>query len=326
MRGTTDAQSTPSTKTAYIKAASPAHRVASPRYDSAQMIPPRIVLSAVDFSDASRVALTFAARLAVHSQAALHIVHVEDQLLAGAARAKGIDLTADTREELDAFVAKAVPAAADRPALHIVSGDAPAVVSGLARRLQADVVVLGMRGISALEHVVFGSTTESVLKTAAVPVCAVPDGWTPPEPDSPDLRGTGPVVAAIEETDEALAAAAAAARLARLLHARVEALHVVAGIRVLSRWQPEADALVRDRQDAARRVLEPGLRAIDADSPIELRVEAGNVAQVIADAVATAPGRHPILVMGRRQQGAGATAYRILNRAVAPVLQYTEPR
>jgi nucleotide-binding universal stress UspA family protein len=290
------------------------------------MIPPRVVLSAVDFSDASRVALTFAARLAIHCGAALHVLHVEDQLLSAAASAQGIDLTRDTREELERFVAGVLPAAEARSSLHVEAGPASASVSGLARRLDADVVELGMRGMSAHEHVYFGSTTESVLKSAAVPVCAVPDGWTPPEPDSSDLRGSGPVVAAIEQTHEALSAAAAAARLAGLLHTRVEAWHVVPGMRVLSRWQPQADAVVHERQDAARRAFEPALQAIGAEPSIELRVEAGNVAQVVADAVATRDGRRPILVMGRRQKGAGATAYRILSRAVAPVLQYTERR
>jgi hypothetical protein len=53
-------------------------------YDAA-MIPPRTILTAVDFSDASRVALIFAARLAAHCGAALHLLHAEEPLLLAAA-------------------------------------------------------------------------------------------------------------------------------------------------------------------------------------------------------------------------------------------------
>ena len=40
------------------------------------MIPPRTILAAIDFSDASTTALVFAARLARHCQARLHVLHV----------------------------------------------------------------------------------------------------------------------------------------------------------------------------------------------------------------------------------------------------------
>jgi hypothetical protein len=156
-------------------------------------------------------------------------------------------------------------------------------------------------------------------------VCAVPDAWTPPQTDSTDLRGVGPVVAAIEPTDAALAAAAAAARLARLLGTHLEALHVVPSLRVLNRWQSHANAIVHDRERAARQELEPALRRLRAKPPFELRIESGNVARWVAEAVASGPGRRPLLVMGRRPDGAGATAYRILTLANVPVLQWAEP-
>lgn len=65
------------------------------------MTRPRSILAAVDFSDASRVALQFAARLAHQCQAELHVLHAEDPLLNAAARHHGIDLSSETREELE---------------------------------------------------------------------------------------------------------------------------------------------------------------------------------------------------------------------------------
>jgi nucleotide-binding universal stress UspA family protein len=286
------------------------------------MIPPRRVLAAVDFSDASRVALSFAARLATHTGAALHVMHAEDPMLAAVALAQGIDLTRDTRQELEIFAKSATPPSARPVALHVAAGYAAPAIGEVAARERADVVVVGMRGISAIEHLVFGSTTEAILRAADVSIIAVPSGWKVPRPDAPDLSGVGPVVAAIEHTEASLAAAAAAVRLASLLETTTEAIHVVPALRVLNRWQAQADTAVLEREETERRDLDAALRAIKAIPPIELRVESGHVARRVADAVATGHGRHPLLVMGRRPHAAGAMAYRILTLANAPVLQY----
>jgi nucleotide-binding universal stress UspA family protein len=179
-----------------------------------------------------------------------------------------------------------------------------------------------MRGISAAEHLMFGSTTERVLRSATLPVLVVPGSWSPPQPDAPDLAGLGPVVAAVELSEPALQAAAAAARLAVVLRTGVEALHVIPAFRVLNRWQAAANEVVAEREKAAARDLEMALRGLEPPVPIGLRVETGHVAQTIAAAVAPSGGRRPLLVIGRRNEASGATAYRILSLASAPVLQY----
>jgi nucleotide-binding universal stress UspA family protein len=286
-------------------------------------IPPRTVLAAVDFSDSSRVALTFAARLAKHCQAALHIVHAEEPLLVAAAAAQGIDLASETRDELAIFARSAPPAADCAPVFHAAAGAAATVIEDTARRVDADALVVGMRGISAAEHLMFGSTTEATLRTSPLPVFAVPDFWTPPQPASADLRGLGPVVAAVEPTDSAMRAAVAAARLAAALRTSTEAIHVVSRLRVLNRWQPQADALALKREEEARRALEPALAAA-VSGPLELRIVTGNIADCVAKAIAPGHDRHPILVIGRRRDAGGATAYRILTLAKSPVLQYAE--
>ena len=71
---------------------------------------PRRILVAVDFSEPSRTALRFGARLAVQCSAELHVLHAEDPLLSAAARAGGIDLRDETLEELPRFIdASALP-------------------------------------------------------------------------------------------------------------------------------------------------------------------------------------------------------------------------
>lgn len=293
------------------------------------MFPPRVVLAAVDFSESSRVALGCAARLAVHTGAALHVLHAEDPMLSSAARAAGVDISDETRAELDAFVRAAVPAGrlTPPPRLHLVTGEAVEALCETAKREDADLVVMGVRGMSGAERVMFGSTTEGLLRKADVSVLVVPAEWTAARPDAADLSGVGPVVAAVDQTEPALAAASAACRLASVLGTSVEAIHVVPALGVLERWSAHADAAVQGRIDAARDELTTALHGVCGGVPLRLNVESGPVPDRIAAALAPAPTRHPILVLGRRNRadrgGApGSTAYRVLASVDVPVLMH----
>lgn len=291
------------------------------------MFPPRVVLAAVDFSEPSRVALVFAARLAKQSGAELHVLHAEDPLLAGAARAGGVDLTVEIREELGTFMRRAAPAGDWAPMHHVVTGPAVEVIRDIAVRERADVIVVGMRGMSGAERALFGSTTEGVLRKAETSVLVVPGRWTPPQPASGDLTGTGPIVAGVELSTAALAAARAACRLAALLGTAVHAVHVVPPLAVPARWSAHADAALQTRIDTTRAELTAALRDLNAEHPIRLLVKTGRIAEELAAAVAPAAGTHPILVMGRRtldgRGGApGSIAFRALGMAAVPVLMY----
>jgi nucleotide-binding universal stress UspA family protein len=285
----------------------------------------RAILVGVDFSPPSRVALEFAARLARQRGAELHVLHAEDPLLNAAARHHGIDLSAETRSELEKFVATAPPAAACRPHLHVVTGRAVEVLCRAATDRRIEVIVVGSHGMSGPTRLVFGSTTEGVLRNADRSVFVVPAEWEPPRPDALDLQHAGPVIAAVDFSEESLAAAAAAAELARALKTSLEAVHVVAARPVPARWQRYADAATAERRDAAGRDLAAAMAGITTDVPTRVRVETGAVPQALAGAAARAAGRHPILVLGRRPPGErgaapGATAYRVLALTSAPVL------
>ena len=288
------------------------------------MFPLRAVLAAIDFSEAARVAVTYAARLAAQTGATLHVLHAEDPLLAATAAASGIDLDRETRDELAAFLTSALPAHGRSPSQHVVAGPAVDVICSIALRENADVIVVGAQGLSAAERRMFGSTTEGVLRNAERSVLVVPSEWTPPRPDRQDLSGTGPVIAAIDMSGPSLAAWDAACRFAAALGTSVEAVHVVPPIAVPSRWLAHAGAAVARQVDAARRELEVVVRSVHAAVPIAIHVETGPVAERLAD-IATRRGAHPLLVLGRRtradRKGApGAIAYRILTISQVPVL------
>jgi nucleotide-binding universal stress UspA family protein len=291
------------------------------------MMPPRSVLAAVDFSEPSRVALEFAARLARQCNASLHVLHAESPLLAAAARTEGIDLTRETREELTRFTARS-PAAQTSSSLrhHVVSGEATRTICDIAEREQVDLIVLGTHGMSGVAHALFGSTTEGVLQHSDTSVFVVPETWAPPRPSSLDLAGMGPLIAAVERSSTAMAAVVAAAHLGQVLNTTVEAVHVVPALNVRERWRPHADAVIEQQITAARKEISAALSCAPATREIPLRIETGRVAERLA-AMLARPDQNPILVLGRHARGSrpgvpGSMAYRLVGLAKVPVLVY----
>jgi nucleotide-binding universal stress UspA family protein len=291
------------------------------------MIPPRSILAAVDFSEPSRTALNFAAHLARHCGAVLHVLHAEDPLLAAAAKASGVELLHETREELTRFVESVAQSGSPPVHYHIVTGSGTSTICHVAQREQMDLIVMGMHGMSGAARAMFGSTTEGVLRQARASVLVVPDSWVLPRADAAGLPGIGPVVAAIECSEPAIAGAAAACRMAAVLGTSVDLIHIVPELPVLERWRGHAEAAVAQRIEEARRELAGVIPVLGATVPVSLRIETGAVAEGIAKAVAPTANRQPLLVLGRRNRAnrlgpPGATAYRVLTLAGVPVLVF----
>lgn len=294
------------------------------------MFPLRVIIAAVDFSESSRAALIAAARLATQAGASLHVLHAEEPLLHAAAGQQGIDLSQEVLEELRAFVAGSPPAESVRPEVHVVAGPAAAVICDVALQQHADVIVVGSHGMSGATRLIFGSTTERVLRGAARSVLVTPDEWVPPQPDSPDLRGTGPIVAAVDFSSASTQAAAAAQELARMLDTSLELLHVIAEPRVLARWRGYADAAVAEGMETERGHLAAVVERLAPDVGIRLRVETGPVPDTLVDAAARTGRRNPILVLGRRAalddtRILGPTVNRVLTLTRSLVLVHTRP-
>jgi nucleotide-binding universal stress UspA family protein len=293
------------------------------------MIPPRTILAAIDFSEASTTALVFAARLARHCEAKLHVLHAEHPLLSTAAEQSGIDLAAQTREEVLRTIAATPPAADCAPQVHAVTGPAVDVILEVAGAQRADVVVVGSRGMSGTEKLVFGSITEGLLRRSDVSVLVVPPDWRPPRPGGMDLAGTRPVIAAVDLTESSLAAGRAACRLASTLATVVEIVYVVPDLPVLARWKPHAATALLERMTEARKELENAVRSLACVSSHESRVETGAVADRLAAIARRAADRAPLLVLGKKapHSGGGAPgtiAYRVLSIADVPVLMYVD--
>jgi len=145
----------------------------------------RKILVAVDGSAASAKGLREALRLAKAERARLFILHVVDEYPAFAALdgmmagAPGADLVPALREGGKRVLARAKSAAqkAGVPAKAILremlSGPAAYPIVREARRLGADLIVLGTHGRRGVRRLVLGSDAEQVVRTAPVPVLLV---------------------------------------------------------------------------------------------------------------------------------------------------------
>ena len=144
----------------------------------------RKILVAVDGSPASSKGLREAIRLARAERAKLFILHVVDEFQAFAAMdglvgAPGADLLSGLREGGKRILAKAMGTALKQKIKpkgilrEMLSGPAAYPIVREARKLRADLIVLGTHGRRGVRRLVLGSDAEQVVRTASVPVLLV---------------------------------------------------------------------------------------------------------------------------------------------------------
>ena len=288
----------------------------------------RDILCPVDFSSDSRAALRVAAEVAAVGGGSLTVLYVSDPMLLAAAAA-GYNqqlLDESASRELDAFVRKTVASARlARVTMktEVRVGTPPREIVRRAGQGRFDLIVLGTRGLNGARRLLLGSTTADVLRRARVPVLTIPGAlgrrtsalhWPPRQ-----------LLGAIELGAHARGDAASYAAVAALLAAPLTLLHV-APVPPAPAWYARA-ATDRSRVDAATAAVQrtlDRLRARHADVVDAARVLSGDPATGI-EAAASARAGTVILMMLRSRPGlfgsrAGAVAYEVLCRAVAPVL------
>jgi nucleotide-binding universal stress UspA family protein len=139
----------------------------------------RSILCPVDFSEHSERALGVALDLAALTGAHLTLVHVVDALLDAASRASGNrdTLEAQTQQELQDLLQRISAMTGKEPrrmAIAVAVGDPAEQVLKQAEECETDLIVIGTQGLEGARRLVFGSTTEGVLRASKVPVLAVP--------------------------------------------------------------------------------------------------------------------------------------------------------
>jgi len=140
-------------------------------------LPFRRILCGIDFSESSRDGLRFAVSLATESNSALTLLHVlefpqESEPLAtlpfdtSAYRAAVED---DAARRLVNLISDDIRAAC-QPATRLAHGKPYEQVLAVAQELRSDLIVLGVHGRKAVDIMIFGSTTNQVIRRATCPV------------------------------------------------------------------------------------------------------------------------------------------------------------
>jgi nucleotide-binding universal stress UspA family protein len=128
----------------------------------------------VDFSNSSLAALRFSFSLAQESNARLTLLHVfewpSDDAAGGLVKSELYQQwEVETRQRLHTLI----PSDARNwctPELKLVCGKAYQEILNLATTEEVDVIVMGVQGRNALDLMLFGSTTNQVVRLASCPV------------------------------------------------------------------------------------------------------------------------------------------------------------
>ena len=137
------------------------------------------ILCPVDFSAHSERALACALDLAALTHGHLTIVTVVDAFLDAAANASGARdaLTTQTQQEIKGLldrVAASRKQPSERIGITVEVGEPAREILKQVAECRADLIVMGTQGLEGARRLVFGSTTEKVLRESRVPVLAVP--------------------------------------------------------------------------------------------------------------------------------------------------------
>ncbi|HEU4892540.1 MAG TPA: universal stress protein [Vicinamibacterales bacterium] len=144
--------------------------------------PFRSIVCAVDFSEDSARALGYAASLARHAAGRLTLLHSVEPMPVASDPLVGVNfdvtgyqqaLEKSATATLQKFVPQSIALGCDTETV-VASGKAYREILRVATERQADLIVLGVHGRNVFDRMVFGSTTEHIVRRATCPVLAVP--------------------------------------------------------------------------------------------------------------------------------------------------------
>ena len=207
------------------------------------------------------------------------------------------------------------------PDLKLTAVDELATEALLEAAADADLLVVGARGMGGFKGLLLGSVSQSCLHHARCPVAVVKHHDEPP----PEVRR---VLVGIDGSKAARQALEWAAAAADAHGATLEVVHA---------WHPTGiippDPYVMSGLDglesAAQATLDEAVAAVEADlsAPVEGRLVLGGAAR----AVLSAAERSDLVVVGSRQQGPagcillGSTSIQVTHHAPCPVVVVPRP-
>jgi nucleotide-binding universal stress UspA family protein len=173
---------------------------------------PKLILVPTDFSEPAAHALRYASALAERFGAHLLVMHADRfvpvvDFISTPADVFGYlqdAMIANAREVLQAHAEENISAAVPFDLRVIVDGPLDAIAAQV-RQSGANLVVMGTHGRTGVSRLLFGSITESVMRTSTVPVIAVNPGAS----ENAHIEKVLCPVSLTEEAREALRCAAA---------------------------------------------------------------------------------------------------------------------
>lgn len=139
----------------------------------------KTILVPTDFSPHSEKALEMALKLAKLSGGSIHLLHCY-QLHPGGVSPYGIMVPVEFDEKIREAAAEALAAVEKQlegegveVKAHITPSYPAEAVSELAAEIEADLIVMGTRGATGLQHILLGSVAERTLRMAPCPVLTV---------------------------------------------------------------------------------------------------------------------------------------------------------
>ncbi|MGB9731412.1 MULTISPECIES: universal stress protein [Calditerrivibrio] len=145
------------------------------------MIEIKKILVPTDFSETSRYAMQYAINFAKSFGAELEIVHVifdESQIVAfylPQVTFQNLDqeLEESAKKQMEEFIASFPELNEIRYSTKMLKGTAFVEIISEAKTYGADIIIIGTHGRTGIEHVLFGSTAEKVVRKAPCPVFTV---------------------------------------------------------------------------------------------------------------------------------------------------------
>jgi universal stress protein A len=141
------------------------------------------ILVPVDFSECSQGALDEAIELARKFDAELHLLHCYPIHPVGPAAPYDVMLPPSIEQTIQesargllAEWERKVAGRGVKARKHLSPGAPASEISELAHALGVDLIVMGTRGLSGLEHVLLGSVAERTIRRAPCPVLTVKHG------------------------------------------------------------------------------------------------------------------------------------------------------
>jgi nucleotide-binding universal stress UspA family protein len=143
------------------------------------MIPPKSILVPTDFSEPSRAALDYAVDLAEKLGAEVHVVHAFELPLVGFPDGT-LTITAEMASRIINAAQKALDDLTARYSARKVKvhcfleqADPREAVLQAAKKVSADLIVMGTHGRRGIVRALIGSVTESVVRTSSLPVMTI---------------------------------------------------------------------------------------------------------------------------------------------------------